>query len=154
MKIRNRKINKNKLQQFPYFSKTRNICFWWDQWSIRKKETLDKVWKSQTRIIYLHCGYKSMDVATSQKTKDQHRSGWNPVSPRTRTDEINWPAGKAFVRGGDTSKPTPTHESSLIPSFEYPDPEDNSCIWKSVAGNLSRDGTMIRLSVVTAVHDV
>lgn len=48
-----------------------------------------------------------MDVATSQKTKDRQRSGRNPLSPRIRTDEINWPAGKALVRGWDTSKPTP-----------------------------------------------
>lgn len=48
-----------------------------------------------------------MDVATSQKTKDRQRSGRNPLSSRIRTDEINWPAGKAFVRGWDTSKPTP-----------------------------------------------
>lgn len=55
--------------------------------------------KSNLSSICIYCGYKSVDVATSQKTKDRQRSGRNPLSPRIRTDEINWPAGKAFVRG-------------------------------------------------------
>lgn len=55
--------------------------------------------KSNLSSICIYCGYKSVDVATSQKTKDRQRSGRNPLSPRIRTDEINWPAGKALVRG-------------------------------------------------------
>lgn len=91
----------------------------------------------------------------SDKPKDK-RPTQERAKPSFSTDpdRRNQLAGWQSIRAGWRYIETPTHESSLIPSFEYPDPEDNSCIWKSVAGNLSRDGTMIRLSVVTAVHDV
>lgn len=59
--------------------------------------------------------YKSVDVATSQKTKDRHRSGRNPLSPRIRqAKSIGWLA-KHSARVEIHRNPL-RHESSLIPS--------------------------------------
>lgn len=122
----------------------------------KKKRLIKYEETSQTciSIIYLHCGYKSVDVATSQKTKDQHRSGRNPLSPRIRTDEINWPAGKAFVRGGDTSKPTPTLRIRILASSLH---SPNTRTPKTTVAPLEIclvTETMTRLSDLMAVYDV
>lgn len=120
----------------------------------KKKRLIKYEETSQTciSIIYLH--YKSVDVATSQKTKDQHRSGRNPLSPRIRTDEINWPAGKAFVRGGDTSKPTPTLRIRILASSLH---SPNTRTPKTTVAPLEIclvTETMTRLSDLMAVYDV
>lgn len=107
----------------------------------KKKRLIKYEETSQTciSIIYLHCGYKSVDVATSQKTKDQHRSGRKPTlstDPDRRNQLAGWQSIRAGWRYIETHSDAEDTNPRFIPSFtEYPDSEDNSC----TAGNLSRD---------------